>query len=139
MLDGFVKYAEDMAFLLMIVDKKQIVYVDVPFIFYEYGIGISNGKMANFVRTEITNVYGKLCLWKRLPKHILYFRKDKSLKVRFVRFFIKLFYDPLSLLKRFSKTENTIVINDTSECFEKLRVLYGTAIVTNRCSNNNRE
>lgn len=119
-LDGVVKYAEDMAILLMIVDKISVLYVNQSFVFYEYGWGISTNTATNsMVREDITNVYNKLCVDKLIPRHLMYFRKDNSIKNRVIRFFIKLFKDPLCLVQKICPKEDYVVI-DVNESNLKL-------------------
>lgn len=123
-LDGIVKYAEDMAIFLMIVKKKLVLYVNQPFVFYEYGVGISTNDATNcMVNKDITNVYNKLCVEKLMSKHLMYLRKDNSKKNRVIRFLIKLLKDPSNLVQKICKKENHIVI-DVNESNLKLHNFY---------------
>lgn len=123
-LDGIVKYAEDMAFLLMIVNKIRVLYVNQPFVFYEYGVGIStNNAMSNLVSVDLMSIYNILCIKKLIPKYLLYFRKDNSIQNKTIRFLIKLVKDPFSLLHIIFKRKDYIVIN-VNESICKLNHIF---------------
>jgi len=121
-LTNVVKYAEDFCYVWQIADSQKILYLNMPLIFYEYGLGIStdmSDKWKAILRTD--NLNGFIEMYKNKSVSLLELQLFKS-KNRFIRRILKLFLDPLSKLSRFRRKKMDVVI-DIEESKEKLKLI----------------
>lgn len=121
-LTNVVKYAEDFCFVWQIADSQKILYLNVPLIFYEYGLGIStdaSDKWRERLRTDNLNGFIEMHKNKCISLFELQLFKSKN---RFIRRILKLFLDPFSQLSRFRRKKVDVVI-DIEESKEKLKLI----------------
>lgn len=121
-ISNVVKYAEDVSLVWQVADKQSIMYNNTPFIFYEYGFGIStnsSNKWSTILKTD--NLNGFELMYKNKSISFLELQAFKS-QNRLVRLFSKLLLDPLRLLNKFRKKENSVIIN-VEESKEKINLI----------------
>ena len=121
-IDNIIKYTEDFSFVWQIADKQKIIYNRIPFIFYEYGFGIStdsSNKWNTILRTD--NLNGFELMYKNKSISFLELQLFKS-QNRLVRLFLMLLLDPLRILNKFRGKGNGVIIN-IKESEEKINFI----------------
>jgi glycosyltransferase involved in cell wall biosynthesis len=121
-ISNVVKYAEDVSLVWQVADKQNIMYINTPFIFYEYGFGISTSSSNKWSSIlKIDNLNGFELMYKNKSISFLELQAFKS-RNRLVRLVSKLLLDPLCLLNKFREKENSIIIN-VEESKEKINLI----------------
>jgi len=121
-LDNIIKYAEDFSFVWYVADNRKILYLDSPFVFYEFGSGISTNssdKWRKILRNDNLNGFEIMYQNNSISFLELQYFKNKN---RFIKLLLKLYLDPISLLKKFRNSNTTITI-DVEESKEKLKLI----------------
>lgn len=116
-IDNKVKYAEDFSFVWEIADQQSIIYNPIPFVFYEYGTGISTESTNQWSsKLRADNMNGFELMYNNKSISFLELQSYKS-HSRLIRFFVSLILDPLHLLNKFRKMADNLEINiDESKC-----------------------
>lgn len=97
-LQDVVKYAEDTFLMYSITNKDKILFLNKPFVFYEYGSGISTHMNTNsIVNSDTYNMLDYLYKNNRITKYELLLGKTKSVIHKLL---LTLLVDPLFLFKK---------------------------------------
>jgi len=121
-IDNIVKYAEDFSLVWEIADSQKVLYYEIPFIFYEYGLGIStdsSSKWSSILRTDNLNGFELMYKNKSISFWVLQSFKSQT---RLIWLLLMLLLDPLQLLNKFRRKENCIIIN-IEESKEKINLI----------------
>lgn len=115
-----VRYAEDFSIVWMIAARQKVLYFDKPFIFYEYGCGIStNSESILSERLHEDNIKGIELIYKNKDMSKLEYMLRIS-ENRIIKLFCILVLDPKHVFLRFKKTNVINYIKNKSECLSKL-------------------
>lgn len=121
-IDNIVKYAEDFSLVWEIADSQKVLYYEIPFIFYEYGLGISTDssrKWSSILRTDNLNGFELMYKNKSISFWVLQSFKSQT---RLIWLLLMLLLDPLQLLNKFRRKENSTIIN-IEESKEKINLI----------------
>lgn len=123
-LDGVVKYTEDLSIMWMIAARKKVMYYNRPFVFYEYGSGISTNTNEIWSRRIIED----LC---KVAER-MYENKDISkiefisltTKNRFFRIICRFILDPLYFFRLLKRTQMKNTNGNKDEIVQSLERIF---------------
>ncbi len=107
--DGEVKYAEDLCMMWMIAAREKVLYFPIPFVFYEFGSGISTNSSTEWSKKINEDVNQAV--------RLMYMNKDISWieymsfcsKNRLLRIFFRTILFPLYIFRQLNTPKNNSV------------------------------